>query len=613
MRIIFSLGHVSRALRLAHVSLALIGLMWVLPFVYKHHAPPLITFYQEWGAAALGLCAMLLLVMKRFWQQPEIPRIALLPLGLMFLVWVQFALGKIDYFDQALRFTLIMLWATLLIMLGQRLREELGLPVLATVLAAFLLLGAALNTLVGVVQQFGWAPAFVGDYLITFVGLKVNPGVTGNLGQPNHFANYITLGLISLGLLYSTCQMRVWQVALLAAPLLFVLTLSGSRSPSVYLLCMVCMAFLWQRRDKSNLPLLHYSLLLILGFALMHGVVQIPLLAGSSATVTSGGNLFSKAAGDSFRLAIWRDAWLIFTRFPWLGAGFEQFSWQQLQLVSHGNTIGWAENAHNIVMQIASEMGMAGLFILMGTLALWFRQAHSAKRSIYHWWGYCLLGVLAIHSLLEYPLWYIYFLGVAAFTLGMLDATSYSLRLRGLAGRLSVATMLLLGLMSLSQMLYLYKFHNLEYIASSMEAAGKAENDSYAMRVRIQLIHDHLMEVHKHALLLRPYAERLLAEAGWDHDADKGALNRRVMHFSPNATVVYREAWVLAQAGQQAEARMQLERAIWAYPNAFSAAIEDLRDLALEDPGHFADLLNFTQEKYMEHQPATHANTSHTP
>jgi len=75
---------------------------------------------------------------------------------------------------------------------------------------------------------------------------------------------------------------------------------------------------------------------------------------------------------------------------------------------------------------------------------MWLIQCSRAQRTVYHWWGYALLGVLAIHSLLEYPLWYAYFLGVAALTLGMLDTTTYRLELRRL-GRLSLATILLLG------------------------------------------------------------------------------------------------------------------------------------------------------------------------
>ncbi len=604
------LKQVTTAPRLAHFSLIFVGLMWVLPFLYYHHAYPLTTFYQEWGAAVLGLCAMPLLVTRRYWQQPEVPRIVLLPIGLILLVLVQFACGKIVYFSQTLLVTLYLLWAALLIMLGQRLREELGLPVLATALAAFLLLGAELSTLVGVLQHFHWR-----SFLDSVVSVKTSLAVIGNMGQPNHFANYISLGLISLGLLHTRWQLRAWQAALLTAllatPMLFVLVLSGSRSAGLYLLFMVGIAFLWQRRDKSNRPLLNYSLLLVLGFGLMHFVVQIPGLSGDYGSVTTLNRAVeavasfegssSVAAGDvgvterSIRLHIWYEAWLIFTQFPLLGAGFGQFGWQHFLLGPslHNTSItGLYNNAHNLVMQTAAEMGLAGLLVIFGTLTLWLRQLRSAPYTIYYWWGGGLLAVLAIHSLLEYPLWYAYFLGVAALTLGMLDRTTYRLELRNV-GRLSVVSVLLIGVLSMTQVWQGYRI--LENLTSSRSASFNE-------------LFNEWMEVQKQ-VLLQPFVEvalNSLKEVRVDNLADTREMNERVMHYVPIGSEVYREALMMASAGEQAAAQLQLERAIWAFPEGFPAALEQLRSFAQKDPAHFAALLEFAPKKYEEYKLAVH-------
>ena len=659
-----SIKHTSGATRLASVSLAFTGLMWLLPFLDFRHIAPISTFYQECGAAMLGLFAMPLLVTRRYWEQPEIPRIVLLPIGLSLLVLLQLAAGKIGYLDQALLATLYLLWAALLIMLGHRLREELGLPALVTVLALFLLVGAWLNALVGVYQYYFWCSH--PDYLfLNYLKVRNFSGsLAGCLGQPNHFADYITLGLASLGLLYLRWQLRAWQVALLAVPLLFVLTLSGSRSAGLYLLCMAGMAFLCQRRDKSCLPLLYYSLVLILCFGLMHFAVKTPWLAGCSGGLTSGerliagagslvnevssgghatvagslanevgsgghatvaGSLVNKVgsfvneagsfvnnwSSDSLRLQMWREAWLIFTQSPLLGAGFGQYAWQHFQLglvLRNAGNAGMNSYAHNLVLHIAAEMGLAGLLILFGTLALWFWQARTAPRTIYHWWGYCLLAVLAIHSLLEYPLWYAYFLGVAALALGMFDTTTYRLKLRGF-GRLSVAAMLLVGLLSLSQMLYIYRYQNFETLVRTLYAS--VTDDSYIQRIRVQIIHDSMVEVRARALLLRPYVDSFLGDAGWDHIADKGAMNERVMHYKPFNAVVYRQAVLLAKLGRQAEARVQIERAIWAYPEDFPAARGQLRLLVDRDtdPERFSALLEFALQKYEERQRAALAKS----
>ena len=579
---------------IAHISLALVGLMWVLPFLYYYHAYPLTTFYQEWGAAVLGLCAMPLLVTKRYWLQPQIPFIVLLPIGLLLLGLIQFVLGRVSYFDQILLLALYLLWAALLMMLGQRLREEFGLPALATALATFLLVGAELNALAGILQHYRWH-----TFLDAVVTVKIAIAVYGNVAQSNHFANYITLGLISLGLLHTRSLLRAWHVALLTMPLLFVLVLSGSRSAWLYLMFMAGMAWLWQRSDKFCLPLLRYTLLLLLGFGLMHAVVQIPLLEGATGSLTTMRRLFGEGTGGSIRLYLWREGWQIFTQFPLLGAGFGQFAWQHFQLgpvMQNADVVGLYNNAHSLVMQIAAEMGLIGLLILLGMLAMWLIQCGRAQRTLYHWWGYALLGVLAIHSLLEYPLWYAYFLGVAALTLGMLDASVYRLKLRCM-GRLSLAVILLLGVLSLVQMLQNYR--SLERFMGLRQASSK---NSYFGR-------EDLMAAHAH-VPLRPYFDLFRSgkmTVGTDHLADKRILNERVMSFAPIGLVVYREVLLLALSGEQAEAQLQMERAIWSYPDDFPAARKELSLLAQKSPENFAALLEFALQKYEERQHAVHA------
>ena len=87
---------------LAYISLAFAGMMWVFSFLDYYHAYPVTTFYQEWGTALLGLAAMLPLLGKEYWKRAEIPRIVMLPIGLMLLVVLQYAMGKMPYFGQML-------------------------------------------------------------------------------------------------------------------------------------------------------------------------------------------------------------------------------------------------------------------------------------------------------------------------------------------------------------------------------------------------------------------------------------------------------------------------------------------------------------------------------
>ena len=583
-----------RSLRLTHISLAMVGLMWVLPFLHYRHQYPLTTFYQEWWSALLGVLALTLLVARDFWQQPEIPRIAQLPAGLIVVLLLQSGFSKIAYFDQVLLYALYLLFAALLMMLGARLRDCFGMAKLALVLAIFLLIGAELSALIGVLQHYRWSTP-----LSPVIVMKVSSSVFGNLAQPNHFANYIALGLISLGLLLQLRKLKFGHVAVLAAPLLFVMTLSGSRSSWLYLLMMAGLAWWWARRDAAQRPLLRYSLLLVAGFGVMHLVVQLPFMAGAGGSVDTMQRLFGDGASGAIRLYLWREAGLMFMQSPWLGVGFGQFAWQHFQLLpvlQQGNISGLYNNAHNLIFQLAAEAGSAGLLVLFGSLGIWFYGLRRAALDAAHWWAHAALGVLAIHSLLEYPLWYTYFVAVAAVLLGALDETRYRLELRNV-GRMSVAAILLLGLMTLAQLRGGY--HQLEQTLAIRPAS--AADRSVFERTR-----DGLVEVHGGSLL-SPYAELFMSsliEVSGERIEEKLKLNTRVMRFAPVGAVAYRQVLLLAQAGRQEQGRAMLEQAIWSYPGDFAGARRQMAELAEKDPAHFSALLEFALQKEQEYRSA---------
>jgi hypothetical protein len=396
-------------------------------------------------------------------------------------------------------------------------------------------------------------------------------------------------------------SMRAWQVALLAVPMLFVMVLSGSRSSWLYLLFVAGLSILWQWRDKATRPLMYYSLALVLGFGLMHLVVQIPWLAGVGGSVTTVERLFGDNVSGGIRLHLWREATLIFSQFPLLGAGFGQFGYEHFQLgaeLRNPAITGLYNNAHNLVMQIAVEAGLAGLVVLLGTLGLWFWRSvvRGAQFSVYHWWGYAILAVLGIHSLLEYPLWYAYFLGVAAVTLGIYDTTSYRLELRNI-GRISVAMMLVLGALTLFQ-----TFQGYKHLENALELRGKAFKD-HSLIPRVQ---EELLEVNK-SPMLGSYGQMFIAssmEISETYLQQKLALNQSAETFIPISPLVYHQALLLTLSGKPEDAKVQMEKAIWAYPTDYPTAQRELTDLVRKDPVRFGPLLEFATQKYEEYRRA---------
>ena len=577
----------STPLRLTHIGLTLVGLMWVFPFLHYRHQYPLTTFDQEWWSALLGLLAITftLGMSADYWRKPQIPRIVQLPALLMVLVLLQWALGMMVYFDQALLYLLYLLFALLLMMLGAWLRECYGLEKLAISLAIFLLLGTELSAVIGVLQHFRWHTPL--DSVI----VRAYASVYGNLAQPNHFADYIALGMISLGLLFQLRKVPAAVAVLLSIPLLFVMMLSASRSSWLYLVAISVLA--WSG-GRSLRPLLRYCLLLLAGFALMHELVRLPFLAGTS-SLTTLQRFAGEDANGGIRLYLWHEAWLIFKQSPWLGSGFGGFAWQHFQLgpvLHRTNITGLYNNAHNLVFQLAAETGIAGLTVLFAALAVWLNGLRCVAMSPARWWGYAILAVLGIHSLLEYPLWYSYFLAIAAILLGALDETRY--RLRGV-GQVSMLAILLIGVLSLFQLSIGYR--QIKAVLADTPASSATFNRS----------RDTLVAMHDKSIL-SPYADFFTSSytlVNKDHLGEKIAFNDKVMRFMPIAQVAYRQAYLLAQDGQTEQAKWVFEQALWSYPDNAEEQ-QQLKNLAAKDPAHFAALLEFANQIEQEYVRAIH-------
>lgn len=608
-----------RSASLTHVSLTLVGLMWVLPFLNYNHQYPITTFYQEWSSALLGVLAITLLVTSDYWQRPEIPRIAQLPIALMGVVLLQAGLGMFPYYEQAMLYVLYLLFAALLMLVGARLRKCMGMTKLAQMLAIFLLIGGELSALIGVLQHYRWDTP-----LNSVVVMKTYPGVYGNIAQTNHYANYIALGMVSLGLLFRERKLRAYQTALLAMPLLLVMTLSGSRSSWLYLVMMAGLAWWWASRDAGQKPLLRYCLLLIGGFSIMHLIVQLPFMAPN---VESSVNTIQRLLGDNLSGGVrgyyWREATMMFMESPGLGVGFGQFAWHHFQLLPVLQpTLGFAgvtNNSHNLIFQLAAEAGVAGLLALSLSLGAWVLGLHK-KYAIFtrktfapvpdrasmqdnppprspldaaHWWGFAALGVLGIHSLLEYPLWYTYFIAIAAILLGALDETSYQLELRK-TGRASVAIILILGLIMLMQLRGNYR--DLEQVLA-LRASTHVDQDV------VDQLRGKLLALHEGSLL-SPYSGLFMSsliEVNDDHLKEKLAYNARVMHFAPVDSVVYLQAFLLAQSGQVNEAKTMLSRAIWSFPYEYKQPRQQLLNFAVKNPERFSALLEFALQKEQEY------------
>lgn len=551
-------------------SLGALCLIAIAPFLNPHHFNPIPTFYQEWTAAALGLLAATLLLRREVLAQLEVPVIALLPLGLGALLLAQFATGKIEFATQALIFALYLLWALLLLILGRTLCRQAGLDGLVTVLAGALLGGSVLAAALQGLQLSGAAFDFAPDFILQ----RARGG--GNLGQANHLANYLWLGLASAIYLHVQGKLGKPAFALLATGLLASASLTGSRSVLLYAAGFALLAgwSAWRYRQPALHRIWRAALLLLPLVVLLQLVFACVDFAGALGTSVSGERFFRQVSGTSQRLQLLHTGFAVFAEHPWLGAGVGQFAWNGYLLAgaqNDGTLIGGAEHAHNLFVHLLAEFGVVAPLLVLGLGLRWWLGFVHQKWSPAHWWIAAVLLVEAIHSQLEYPLWYAYFLGIGALALGAGSSASMCPQITRSA-RTIVALILLLGGFTLFNL-------GLDYrrLEQTLNRPGGAGSTSDMLETL-----DTLSRLHRESLLSHyvdlVYAYRLRP----DREAlqEKILVCQRAVRFSPVGRIAYKLAILLALDGRSEEAAAALRRALAAHPAMREEAAAQIAELS---------------------------------
>lgn len=301
----------------------------------------------------------------------------------------------------------------------------LGRAVLVAFCVGWLAAGV-LNAGIALLQVF--APALPdGDWLARS-GL---PGrAVGNLRQPNHLSSLLLWAAIALVVLLELGWLRLRPAVALMALLLLAVVLTASRTGLVSVLLLAAWGALDRQRSCAARGLLLAAPLL---YALAWGGMWLWAQAGAHAF----GGEARLAAGDisSSRFGIWANTLALIRQQPWAGVGFGEFNLAWTLTPFPGRPTAFFDHAHNLPLHLAAELGLplAGVVLALLGWALWRAARAGAADAGVRGAGLFVL-MIGVHSLLEYPLWYAYFLLPTAWAWG------YALgRPAALAGRTDAA------------------------------------------------------------------------------------------------------------------------------------------------------------------------------
>jgi O-antigen ligase len=528
-----------------------------LPMLSPDAFEPIGSFFGEWWAFLFGLAAATLTTCARAPGLLRPPRIILVPIAFAALIALHGALGWAAHGRLALLACLYLLWAAAIMATARALIDLLGAGRCVVVLAWCVAAGASANALICIVQAHGLLPALQAWMLPVFGGRAY-----GNLGQANHLADYLALGLASLGYLGARRHLPAVVQFPVGTVLLYALALTASRSSWLYLIALIVTAGLGARRLDADLG---RRLLMAAASALgIFIAIQLVLAAGVTSlgteSVTTAQRLPVQASGGEERWTIWIGAWRIFMDDAWTGAGFGRFAVRFFEIapaLAPPLPPIATHNAHNLVLQLGAELGVPGLALLTGGVAVWWLGARRAGPTPERWWLLSVLAVIGIHSLLEYPLWYAYFLGIASIALGASDEARLEFgRVRivslGAVAALALGWFACVTVMSDYRVLRDFQV----FRRSSMLAEGTEAVTRRLLEIERRSMLSYLVEL-GFARAIEIDRERLDA---------KLALNTLVMGVLPDIDVAYRQALLLALAGDSDRARTQWDRSAKLYP-----------------------------------------------
>jgi O-antigen ligase len=294
-------------------------------------------------------------------------------------------------------------------------------PVLMGVVAA-----GALSGLVAVVQVF-----FPDSADRLWIAHSSLPGrAVGNMRQPNHLSTLLLWGLIALvpladaslkrQRLHPRRRLALSALGLGAGALMTLgVVLSASRTGAVGFLLLSA----WGLLDKGLARRVRVSVVLS---PLLYLAFWMLVAAWAHHTQHTFGAEARLAATDisSSRFAIWANTLEMIRAQPWWGVGWGEFNFAWTLTPFPGRPVAFFDHTHNLFLQFAVELGLPTALVLTGLLAVAVIQAFrrcaaapgdegTASRA-----ALMMVLLVGLHSLLEYPLWYAYFLLPTAWAFG---------------------------------------------------------------------------------------------------------------------------------------------------------------------------------------------------
>lgn len=404
------------------------------------------------------------------------------------------------------------------------------------------------------------------------MGSLRRPG--GNLGQTNHLATLLVMGMASGVYLQLRQQWTSGTTAFIALFLGAGLAATESRTG---LLSLAALSAWWLWKQPYIAPHMPRSGAIGLTVAVVAMFLVWPSLFNAVHMMGDSAIESRLSSLNDARLAIWVQLGEAALLKPWWGWGINQTAHAHHAVAHLHGASTPLTFAHNLLLDLALWVGLPLTGVFTALAAIWAWRRTTATRTLTPWYGLAIALPVAVHSMLEYPFAYAYFLvplmlgiGVAEGALG--GRVWLRLRPRTAGGLLLVTTLLM-------------TWSAAEYI--------KAEEDYRVGRFEMLRIGATPTAYERPNIAMLTQLGALLQGIRLPLTSDMPAsdleLLRTVALSNPLPTVKYRYAMALALNKRPAEATRQLQ--------VLRAQHGEI------DTGYFCDQLRHTLQAEIAWQP----------
>lgn len=390
----------------------------VIPGLNNVHYDPLPQFFAEISFVWLTLTLSILIIFS--YKRVAIPIITI-PLGLLaiFLILQQFFI-PIQFVGLSYTVSLELLVLVIVAISINTLYQAYGIEKIFYYIAISLSLGVILQSLIALIQYLNLFKYFFG--IIFYDGMHPNTSIFGHFGQRNHYCHYLSLGVFSLIYIYQKRKINSLVFASLILWLIFSMTIAGSRSVFIYFTLASIFSFSFYLITKQEDYFKIARIILLVTIVLVAFEYVFPHLQAifrSNGYVQVGLerviNNNNGAGHTGRRLIEWKKAWIAFKSHPLSGIGLNEYAKEGVELHtlfknSPLNSDGLFTNCHNLILQLLAETGITGaLIVIIGIVSAIYKLCK--LKNLESLILVCLISTTLSHSMVEYPLWYLYFLG----------------------------------------------------------------------------------------------------------------------------------------------------------------------------------------------------------